>query len=206
MGRLRKISNDIEKLKNSSYYFDKIIDNNLPNEIEVGMGKGNFIITKAFNNPQINFYGIDKFATVILKAVHKLDTLEKLNNLKFLATNVDKIFDYFPNHFFQTIYLNFSDPWPKKRHEKRRLTSTSFLDLYKKMLTSYGHVEFKTDNDLLYAYSLETLQNRKDVKIIEFTDDFYKNHNVNSFIQTEYEKKFITNGIKIKYIAWKYQD
>ncbi|MCF0125392.1 MAG: hypothetical protein HUJ68_06505 [Clostridia bacterium] len=110
MGRLRKINNDVEKVQSSPYYFIEIASNNLPNEIEVGMGKGDFMITKAFNYPNINFYGIDKFATVILKAMNKLATLTKVDNLKFLAINVDKIFDYFPTNFFQTIYLNFSDP------------------------------------------------------------------------------------------------
>ena len=205
MGRLRKIPNDVEKVKSSPYYFDEIIKNNFPNEIEIGMGKGIFIITKAFNNKKINYYGIDKFATVILKACNKLKNLEQLNNLKFLTTNVEHIFDYFPKHFFQTIYLNFSDPWPKKRHEKRRLTSSSFLDLYKQMLTKTGHVEFKTDNDNLYEYSLETLKKRSDVKIIEHSKDFYRTRPINKYIQTEYEKKFINNGIKIKYISWKYK-
>ena len=205
MGSLRKIPNDIEKVKSSPYYFDKIIKNDFNNEIEIGMGKGIFIITKAFNNRNINYYGIDKFATVILKACNKLNNLEPLNNLKFLATNVEQIFDYFPKHFFQTIYLNFSDPWPKKRHEKRRLTSPTFLDLYKQMLTKNGHVEFKTDNDNLYAYSLEILMSRSDIKIIEYSDDFYSVRPINNYIQTEYEKKFINNGVKIKYISWEYK-
>ena len=205
MGRLRKVSNDIEKVKASPYYFNGIIKNNLPNEIEIGMGKGIFIITKAFNNENINYYGIDKFPTVILKACNKLKNLASLSNLKFLAINVEKIFDYFPKHFFNVIYLNFSDPWPKKRHEKRRLTSSSFLKIYKEMLTTNGHVEFKTENDALYEFSLETLRNINDIEIIKYTNDFYKENKIEKHIQTEYEKKFIILGKKIKYISWKYK-
>ena len=106
------------------------------------------------------------------------------------------------------LYLNFSDPWPKKRHAKRRLTSPSFLDLYKKLLSKGAIVEFKTDNDGLYAYSLETLIARKDLKVLYHTTDLYKHlkdkYNRDN-VQTEYEKKFVAQGKNINKIVWQYK-
>ena len=202
MGRLRKIKDDVEKVKTSPYYFNGVFSNKLPNQIEIGMGKRAFLIAKASQNKNINFYGIDKFATVILKACNKLNKIKPLSNLKFLSIDVEHILEYFPENYFDVIYLNFSDPWPKKHHEKRRLTSQRFLDLYSKLLKKNGIVEFKTDNDKFYLYSLETLKNIKGIKIIEYYDDFYKSHKISDYIQTEYEKKFISQHVKIKYIKW----
>ena len=207
MGRLRKIKNDVELVKSSDYYL-KInpIPNNKLNYLEIGMGKGNFIINSAVNNPEINFYGLDKFPTVILKAINKLNKLEsKPKNLKFLAIDVKDIFEYFPKNFFDKIFLNFSDPWPKKRHEKRRLTSNVYLKLYKDLLVKDGIIQFKTDNDNLYAYSLENIKNKSDIEIIEFTDNLYAKLNPENCILTEYEKKFIGIGIPIKLISFKFR-
>lgn len=207
MGRLRKIKNDIELVKSSDYYLrTNPIPNNKLNYLEIGMGKGNFIINSAINNPKINFYGLDKFPTVILKAINKLNKLEsKPKNLKFLAIDVKDIFEYFPKNFFDKIFLNFSDPWPKKRHEKRRLTSNVYLKLYKDLLAKDGVIQFKTDNYNLYAYSLENIKNKSDIEIIEFTDNLYAKLNPENCILTEYEKKFIGIGIPIKLISFKFR-
>jgi len=207
MGRLRKIKNDIDLVKNSDYYLKTIpVPNNELNYLEIGMGKGNFIINMAVNNPEINFYGLDKFPTVIFKAIKKLNKLEnKPKNLKFLAIDVSDIFEYFPKNFFHKIFLNFSDPWPKKRHEKRRLTSDTYLKLYKDLLTKDGIIQFKTDNDGLYAYSLENIQAKKDIEIIEFTNNLYAKLNPEDCILTEYEKKFIGMDIPIKLISFKFK-
>lgn len=204
MSRLRRIKDDDKKILLSPYYFQKPLDNKNPNHIEIGMGKGNFIITNATRNPNVNFYGLDKYPTVILKCVNKLNSLAPLNNLKLISTDVTEIKNFFPLHFFSKIYLNFSDPWPKKRHEKRRLTSNKFLDLYKQMLTDNGIIEFKTDNDGLYEFTLETLKARKDINILDNIPDLYKKFPISEIVQTEYETKFINMGIKIKYISFKF--
>lgn len=204
MSRLRRIKDDDKKIKQSVYYFIKPINNNNPNHLEIGMGKGNFIITKAINEPNINFYGIDKYPTVILKSINKLKLMPIIPNLKVLWTDVIEIDKYFPKNYFEKIYLNFSDPWPKKRHQKRRLTSQLFLDLYKQMLTKGGFVEFKTDNNDLYKFTMQNLKTRKDVKIIEHYKDLYKKFPISKLVQTEYEAKFIKLGIKIKYVSFKF--
>lgn len=204
MSRLRRIKDDNKKVLLSPYYFQKPFTNERPNHIEIGMGKGNFIITNATRNPDINFYGLDKYPTVILKCINKLNLLAPLSNLKLISSDVSEIKNFFPLHFFKKIYLNFSDPWPKKRHEKRRLTSNSFLNLYKEILTDDGVIEFKTDNDGLYEFTLETIKSRSDIKIIDNIPDLYKKVPISELVQTEYETKFINMGIKIKYIAFKF--
>ncbi len=204
MGRLRKIKNDLELVKSSKYYFKELPKKNKLNYLDIGMGKGDFIIKMAQNNPNINFFGLDKFPTVIWKAINKLNkTIEPLTNISFLAIDIKQIHDYFPNNFFNKIFLNFSDPWPKKRHAKRRLTSNNYLNIYKKILSKNGIVEFKTDNDNLYNYSLEIIRARKDIDIIKHTKNLYRSKKINGLL-TEYEKKFIGMGFSIKFISFKF--
>ncbi len=204
MGRLRKIKNDLELVKSSKYYFKELPKNNKLNYLDIGMGKGDFIIKMALNNPNINFFGLDKFPTVIWKAINKLNKMtELLTNINFLAIDIKQIYDYFPNNFFNKIFLNFSDPWPKKRHAKRRLTSNDYLDIYKKILAKNGIVEFKTDNENLYDYSLEIIKARKDIDIINHVKNLYKSKKTNDLL-TEYEKKFIGMGSSIKFISFKF--
>ena len=204
MGRLRKIKNDLELVKSSKYYFKELPKNNKLNYLDIGMGKGDFIIKMAQNNPNIIFFGLDKFPTVIWKAINKLNKMtDPLTNINFLAIDIKQIFDYFPNNFFNKIFLNFSDPWPKKRHAKRRLTSNNYLDIYKKILAKDGIVEFKTDNDNLYNYSLEIIKARKDIDIIKHVKNLYKFKKTNGLL-TEYEKKFIEMGSSIKFISFKF--
>lgn len=204
MGRLRKIKNDLELVKKSEYYFKTFPKNKTKNYLDIGMGKGDFIINMALANNQINFYGLDKFPTVIYKAINKLNKFDKpLTNIKFLAIDIVDILNFFPKNYIDKIFLNFSDPWPKKRHAKRRLTSNTYLDIYKQLLKKDGVIEFKTDNDNLYEYSLDTIKNRKDIKIIKFTKNLHKLNKANTIL-TEYEKKFIGMGIPIKFISFKF--
>ena len=204
MGRLRKIKNDLELVKNSKYYFKNLPKNKNLNFLDIGMGKGDFIINMALNNPCINFYGLDKFPTVIYKAINKLNRFDKiLPNINFLAIDIKEIFNYFPNKFFSKIFLNFSDPWPKKRHAIRRLTFNKYLDIYKRLLVNNGTIEFKTDNEQLYNFTLETIKQRNDIKLNICTKDLYKSNKPNNIL-TEYERKFIKLGIPIKFISFKF--
>lgn len=159
--------------------------------LEVGMGKGQFIIAKAKNNPNINFIGFEKYPSVLLGVIDTLES-ENIPNLKIVcadAINIDKIF----YKEISKLYLNFSDPWPKKRHAKRRLTSSVFLTKYDNIFKRTKVIEQKTDNDDLFKYSLES-----------FKDHGYhilkKNTNYFDSIRTEYEEKFISKGKNINYV------
>ena len=172
--------------------WNKVFDNdNSKIYREIGMGKGDFIIENAKKYPDINFIGIEKYDSVIVRAIQKSNELE-LNNLKIIridALELDKIF----NHEIDMIYLNFSDPWPKDRHAKRRLTSPVFLNIYDKIFKNEGHIIMKTDNINLFNYSLESLEeNGYVIKNMTNDLDCFKEDN----IMTEYERKFNKLGIK----------
>lgn len=208
MGRLRTNTKAPELIQQYSNYC-KLEDLKLPRKpiyLEIGSGKGGFLIAQALNNPKNFYIGVEKYSTVILKALMKIDRANlTINNLVFVCTDAAKL-NW--KHKISGLYLNFSDPWPKKRHAKRRLTSPPFLDLYKKILKPKALIEFKTDNSDLYQYTLEALLIRKDIDICYKTDDMYKE--MNKFInrnnvQTEYEKKYVMINKKINKIVWKYE-
>ena len=203
--RLRNVKNAKIIVENSSYVintpeeyigkYSKLFNNNNPINVEIGMGKGDFIINMAKNFPEYNFIGIEKYESVLVRAVEKLKIMD-LPNLKLInidAINIDKIFKKEIN----TLYLNFSDPWPKKRHAKRRLTSEVFLKLYDKIFANKKHIVLKTDNIILFASSLENLNNYgykfNKVSLDLESEDIFN-------ITTEYERKFISKGIKINYL------
>lgn len=170
--------------------FSSLFENNNDIEIEIGMGKGDFIIGKAINNPNINFIGIEKYATVLVSALKKLNGLE-LNNLKIINADAMFIDDIFDKEISK-IYLNFSDPWPKKRHSHRRLTSKIFLSKYLNLFKDKKIIEMKTDNKSLFEYSIVSL-NDCDFKIEEVNLDLYSNLPLDN-VCTEYEKKFSSLG------------
>lgn len=200
--RLKHIKNAEEIISKSKYLeqnprenkgkWNKVFNNDNNIEIEIGTGKGKFIIEKAIQNPNINFIGIEKYDSPLVSAVKKLEELE-LNNLRLVcidALGIEEIFD----HEIDKIYLNFSDPWPKKRHAKRRLTSSVFLNKYESLFKNEKRIEMKTDNDDLYDYSCESfIENGYD---IVKTDTNYLDT-----IRTEYEDKFISLGKNINYIS-----
>ena len=199
--RLKHIK-DADKIINKSAYiienpeeykgkWNKLFNNENNIEIEIGTGKGKFIIEKAIQNPNINFIGIEKYDSPLVSAVKKLEELD-INNLRLIcydALNIENIFD----REISKIYLNFSDPWPKKRHTKRRLTSDRFLEKYDLIFKDTKRIEMKTENDDLFEYSCESLTNYG-YKIIE------KDTNHISNITTEYEDKFRNIGKNINYI------
>ncbi len=198
--------------ENNKLNWKKIFDNdNEKIELEIGVGKGDFIIQKAINNPNINFIGIEKMPAVLAICINKLIKLDsKINNLKLLVFDASELENIFNEKMINKIYLNFSDPWPKKRHEKNRLTNWKFLDIYEKILLPNKTIEFKTDNDLLYLYTLnEVILNNIDrINLIYNTENLYENlenkYNFNN-IQTEYEKKFVNINKNINKIIYNFK-
>lgn len=197
--RLRNVKGAKEEIEKSKYIiedyeqykgnFKSVFKNNNEIHIEIGMGKGDFIKGMALKYPNINFIGIEKFDSVMVRAVQKLEETE-IPNLKLIkmdALNIDKIFD----KEIECIYLNFSDPWPKSRHEKRRLTSDVFLEKYDKILKT-KQIIMKTDNRKLFEYSIISLTNYG-YKIDEISLDLH-NDDIKDNVETEYEKKFVSLG------------
>ena len=180
--------------------WNKAFNNDNPIYIEIGIGKGKFIVENAIKYPNINFIGIEKYDSVLVRAIQKSNELE-LNNLKLVRMDAKRIEEVF-DHEVDRIYLNFSDPWPKDRHYKRRLTSYVFLDKYEHIFKNNKYIIMKTDNIDLFNFSLESLTNHG--YNIEFmTNDLHSINDIDN-IMTEYEEKFSNKGIKInKLIARK---
>ncbi|MCI5588431.1 MAG: tRNA (guanosine(46)-N7)-methyltransferase TrmB [Lachnospiraceae bacterium] len=170
----------------------EIFHNDKPIHIEIGMGKGKFIMELASQNPDINYIGIEKYSSVLIRALEKREALES-DNLMFLRMDAENIEDYFAPEEVARIYLNFSDPWPKDRHSKRRLTSREFLKRYDKILAKDGILQFKTDNRPLFDFSLEEIKESGWI-LDEYTFDLHKNGPAANNIMTEYEEKFYNLG------------
>ena len=177
--------------------------NDKPIRIEIGMGKGQFIYEMARLNPDINFVGIEKYSSVLLRAIQKMEE-ETLPNLIFIRMDAEDITEVFEEGEVDRIYLNFSDPWPKDRHAKRRLESRQFLERYKSILKDGGLIEFKTDNNDLFDFALEEVK-EAGWEMIAFTRDLHNNKELcEGKIMTEYEAKFSAMGNPInKYIIKK---
>ena len=179
----------------------ELFENNNPIYIEIGMGKGDFIIEHAKRNPEINYIGIEKYESVILQAVEKSKELES-ENLKLVCFDAEKIEEIFDKQEIDKIYLNFSDPWPKYRHTKRRLTSPNFLKRYISIAKEPCEIEFKTDNQGLFEYSLQSFNNNK-WQFIDLSLDLHQRDE--DVIMTEYEKKFHSMGHNIYYLKTNYR-
>lgn len=203
--RLRNLKNKEEILNNCEFvirdgtkYFGKwsnLFGNNNPIYIEIGMGMGKFIYENALNNPNINYVGIEKYDNVVARAVKKMD---KLDNLFIIRGDAREIDTYFKKEI-DKIYLNFSDPWPKKGQANRRLTSDIFLSKYDKLFKKDISIEMKTDNRKLFEYSIITFNNNG-YKIEELSFDLH-NDSEEKIITTEYEEKFINKGNSIYYVS-----
>ena len=164
--------------------------NENPLYIEVGMGKGQFIMELAKRNPPINYIGIEIYQSVLLRAVQKAEKEEALPNLLYICMDARELSEVFGTGEIDKIYLNFSDPWPKDRHAKRRLTSHQFLERYDKILAEDGQIEFKTDNQKLFEFSLEEANNLP-WQVKEHTFDLHHDETMNTGnVMTEYEEKF----------------
>lgn len=201
--RLRNVSGAKEIITNSNYAilnpsdykgkYSMIFGNSNPIKIEIGMGKGTFIYNNALKYPDINFIGIEKFDSVLARAIQKIGDTD-LPNLRLIRMDALEIEDVFDKEI-DTIFLNFSDPWPKNRHEIRRLTSTRFLEKYDKVFKNGNTIIQKTDNRKLFEYSIMSFNNYG-YKIEELSLDLY-NDDIKNNIPTEYETKFASKGEKI---------
>ena len=170
----------------------EVFGNDHPIHIEVGMGKGQFIIEMAKRNPEINYIGIEKYSSVLVRAVEKLEDFEQ-NNLRLIRMDAENIEEVFDKDEVDRIYLNFSDPWPKDGHAKRRLTSTRFLERYNNILTPEGRVMFKTDNKDLFDFSLEQVEEAGWI-LENHTYDLHHSEYNEGNVMTEYEAKFSAMG------------
>lgn len=180
----------------------KVFVNNNPIHIEVGTGKGQFIIGMAKQNPHINYIGIELYQSVLVSSLQKLEQ-EPLPNLKLLNINAKDLMDIFEKNEVERIYLNFSDPWPKNRHEKRRLTYKAFLDIYKNIMVDGGEIHFKTDNQGLFEYSLKSFSEYG--LLLTFVSLDLHNSDFEGNIMTEYEEKFSKKGQRIYRAEVKYR-
>lgn len=201
--RLRNVPGAREVMVENDYVFTEpenvkgtwkdIFGNDNPVHIEIGMGKGRFITTLAADNPDINYIGIEKYSSVLLRAVEKQDELQ-LPNLRFIRMDAEGICEVFDKDEVDRIYLNFSDPWPKDRHAKRRLTSRQFFARYDNILKKSGRVEFKTDNRDLFDFSVEKVKEAGwNLKAVTY--DLHNDASMNEGnVCTEYELKFSEQG------------
>ena len=179
----------------------EIFDNNNPIELEIGCGKGKFIYEKAQKNKAVNFIGVEKFDSVIVRALEKAIN-EPLDNLRLLRFDALDISEVFKDNEIKNIYLNFSDPWPKKRQAKRRLTSPNFLSSYTKILKPNGRIYLKTDNYGLFEYSMMMLNDNNSFIIEEIMLDMYLSLPSDN-VQTEFEIRFRELDKPIYYIRAK---
>ena len=208
--RLRNVPGSREDIANSEFVIQNpekhrgeiisLFPSKQPLFIEIGMGKGQFITTLAKNNPDINYIGIEKYSSVLVRAIEK-QTEPELPNLKFIRMDAENINDVFAENEVDGIYLNFSDPWPKDRHAKRRLTSRQFFARYEKLLKPEGKIQFKTDNSALFDFSLEEVE-ATNFKANEVSYDLHNSEWNEGNVMTEYEERFSAKGNPIKRVVF----
>ena len=173
--------------------WQSVFEKEQPLYIEVGMGKGQFVIGMAQKNPHLDFIGIEKFDSVMVRALEKVIEAGELPNLKLLKIDADELTEIFEENEVAGVYLNFSDPWPKPRHAKRRLTHENFLKLYQTIMKEDGAIRFKTDNRLLFEYSLASLS-QYGMILQDVALDLHKREDLEWNVMTEYEQKFSAKG------------
>lgn len=206
--RQRKVKNEEERLAEHHEYliedpkalkgnWQEAFENQNAIFAEFGCGKGKFIMTLAEQNPERNYIAIEGRGSIILRALEKA-AQEGLKNIVFVKEYIKDVNEYFEEDELSCIYLNFSDPWPKDRHAKRRLTHSKYLDGYQKILKKGQYIEFKTDNDDLYSFALNEFKSNG-LKVLEFTDDLHSTELAAKNVTTEYEDKFKAEGKRINY-------
>ena len=192
--RMRNPKDKDEVISSCDFFYDGFNNDN-PMHLEIGMGKGKFILEMALKYPDINFIGVEKYSSVASVAIKRIREI-KPDNLRIMIMDAKNLSEVLEGKV-DTIYLNFSDPWPKDRHAKRRLTARNFLESYDKLFRGNPHIVMKTDNDNLFQYSLESFK-EYGYKINKISYDLHSETLDN--VETEYEEKFSKNGIKIKYV------
>jgi tRNA (guanine-N7-)-methyltransferase len=181
----------------------QVFGNENPVHLEIGSGKGGFILQMAILNPNINFIAVEMYPSAICKISNYQETLPI--NLRIMCGDITKLKEKFKHGSISKVYLNFSDPWPKGKHEKRRLTYKSKLALYQDLLILNGEIQLKTDNTSFFEYSVYAMNNYGMI-FDEINIDIYRNHKfLNDNVQTEYEKKFSSRGVSIKRIKAKFR-
>lgn len=196
--RLRKVKNALEKLRQNKTYFidnpqehikewEKVFGNSYPIHMEIGCGKGKFIYEMAKNNPNINYIAIEKYDSVLLRVLEKIEN-ETIPNLKLVVLDASNLKNYFSSAEISRIYINFSDPWPKSAHQKRRLTYKSFLESYAYILKSEGEIFQKTDNRKLFEFSLQSFSEQGWI-LSNISLDLHKDA-LEDNIMTEFEEKW----------------
>lgn len=225
--RQRNIKNLQEKLDmNSSFLIENpkelkgrwhaVFGNDSPICLEIGCGKGRFITSRAMEHPEQNYIAIEGQSNVVLRALQKAEE-NSIANLRIFITYVSDLKEYFDEGELSTVYLNFSDPWPKARHAKRRLTYRDRLKNYKEVLSPGGFIEFKTDNDGLFEFTLGEIE-AVGYRVVEMTRDLHGEMSDEMFIElsgdmsafaadaakytTEYEEKFMALGKNINYVRF----
>lgn len=201
--RLRKVKGAKEAILASTFvihdaadkkgHWNEVFGNSNPIHLEIGMGKGRFLTALAKQNPDINYIGIERYDSVLVRALEKREQEEEIRNLFYLCEDAKNIEEIFAPEEISRIYLNFSDPWPKDRHAKRRLTSTEFFARYHRILAKDGEVIFKTDNRILFDFSLEQVP-LAGWKLKDVTFDLHHSEYAGQNIMTEYEEKFSSMG------------
>ena len=200
--RLRKVKNALEKLRQNKTYFidnpqehikewEKVFGNSYPIHMEIGCGKGKFIYEMAKNNPNINYIAIEKYDSVLLRVLEKIEN-ETILNLKLVVLDASNLKNYFSSAEISRIYINFSDPWPKSAHQKRRLTYKSFLESYAYILKSEGEIFQKTDNRKLFEFSLQSFSEQGWI-LSNISLDLHKDA-LEDNIMTEFEEKWSKLG------------
>ncbi|NDI37102.1 tRNA (guanosine(46)-N7)-methyltransferase TrmB [Chengkuizengella sediminis] len=213
MGRLRRRSDTLEFLENAKDVVElepqankgrwrEVFGNDNPIHVELGMGKGKFISEMSLKYPEFNFIGIDLYDELVRKASEKAYALREehevsnIDNLRLVLMNIEKIEEVFDENEIDQIYLNFSDPWPKKRHASRRLTHANFLKKYQKVLKNNGEIHLKTDSVSLFEFSLNSFADL-DLKMKNIKLDLHKESTPENHVFTEYEEKFVEQGVRI---------
>ena len=185
----------IKDLKAEGNTSQVLFGNDNPIRIEIGCGKGDFIVGTAAKEPDVNFLAVEKISDVLVIAAEKVKN-SGLSNVRVCCVDAKELDEIFPEGSFDRIYLNFSDPWPKSRHEKRRLTYRTFLAIYKKILKKDGAIHFKTDNRGLFDFSLEEFK-EFGMRMEKLTFDLHNSEYMEGNVMTEYEKRFSEMGFPI---------
>ncbi len=212
--RLRHKPGAADQVKQNAHYvipnpseqkgkWKEVFQNDQPIHIEVGTGRGRFMVGMAQANPYINYIGIEKYTSVVSDALDKLIEAE-VPNLKLLNVDAQKLTDFFEDGEIDRVYLNFSDPWPKVRHEKRRLTYKTFLNMYQQILKNDGEIHFKTDNQDLFEFSIMSMANYG--MTMHFLSLDLHNSDFEGNIMTEYEEKFSSKGNRIYRVEAAYRN